>query len=283
LRITFLGTGTSQGIPMIGCRCEVCLSTDSRDKRLRPSVFITLDDGTSLLIDTSADFRAQALTHDITHIDAVLFTHSHADHVFGLDELRRYNVLQRDAIPLYADERTLADLRRIFDYAFRQTEGGHEYVPRLRPFLVGGPFCVRGSGANGASVRDERAGDESASGAIGSGASVSIVPVPILHGARTILGYRLGSFAYLTDCSGIPETSFALLGGVELLVIGALRDRPHPSHFTVAEAIAAASRIGASRVYFTHMNHDLGHVATCARLPAGIQLAYDGLVVRTID
>ena len=142
MRITFLGTGTSHGIPMIGCRCDVCLSTDSRDKRLRPSVFITLDDGTAILIDTSADFRAQALTHDITHIDAVLFTHSHADHMFGLDELRRYNVLQRDAIPLYADERTLADLRRIFDYAFKQTEGGHEYVPRLRPFLIGGPLSL---------------------------------------------------------------------------------------------------------------------------------------------
>jgi phosphoribosyl 1,2-cyclic phosphate phosphodiesterase len=266
LRITFLGTGTSHGIPMIGCRCDVCLSTDRRDKRLRPSVFVTLDDGTSILIDTSADFRAQALTHDITHIDAVLFTHSHADHVFGLDELRRYNVLQRDAIPLYADERTLADLRRIFDYAFAQTEGGHEYVPRLRPFLVDGPFCVRGSRVTGANA---------------NGASMSIVPVPILHGARMILGYRLGSFAYLTDCSGIPDASYALLEGVELLVIGALRDKPHPSHFTVAEAIAAATRIGASRVFFTHMNHDLGHVATCERLPAGIQLAYDGLVVQT--
>jgi phosphoribosyl 1,2-cyclic phosphate phosphodiesterase len=250
---------------MIGCRCDVCLSTDPRDKRLRPSVFITLDDGTAILIDTSADFRAQALTHDITHIDAVLFTHSHADHVFGLDELRRYNVLQRDAIPLYADDRTLTDLRRIFDYAFRQTEGGHEYVPRLRPFLIEGPFCTRGSSASG------------------DGASMTIVPVPILHGARSILGYRLGSFAYLTDCSGIPEASYALLAGVELLVIGALRNKPHPSHFTVSEAIDAATRIGASRVFFTHMNHDLGHVATCARLPAGIQLAYDGLVVRTAE
>jgi phosphoribosyl 1,2-cyclic phosphate phosphodiesterase len=250
---------------MIGCRCDVCLSTDPRDKRLRPSVFITLDDGTAILIDTSADFRAQALTHDITHIDAVLFTHSHADHVFGLDELRRYNVLQRDAIPLYADDRTLTDLRRIFDYAFKQTEGGHEYVPRLRPFLVEGPFCARGSSANGDT------------------ASMTIVPVPILHGARSILGYRLGSFAYLTDCSGIPDASYALLAGVELLVIGALRDKPHPSHFTVSEAIDAATRIGASRVFFTHMNHDLGHVATCARLPAGIQLAYDGLVVRTAE
>jgi phosphoribosyl 1,2-cyclic phosphate phosphodiesterase len=266
LRITFLGSGTSHGIPMIGCRCEVCQSTDPRDTRLRPSVFLTLDDGTAILIDTSADFRQQALTHDITHIDAVLFTHSHADHVFGLDELRRYNVLQRDAIPLYGDERTLADLRRIFDYAFKQTEGGHEYVPRLRPFLIGGPFNVRGPNTNGAGA---------------AGANETIVPVPILHGARSILGYRLGSFAYLTDCSGIPETSYPLLAGVELLVIGALRDRPHPSHFTVVEAIDAATRIGASRVYFTHMNHDLGHVATCARLPAGIQLAYDGLVVQT--
>jgi phosphoribosyl 1,2-cyclic phosphate phosphodiesterase len=264
LRITFLGTGTSHGIPMIGCRCDVCLSTDPRDKRLRPSVLITLDDGLSILIDTSADFRAQALTHDITHIDAVLFTHSHADHVFGLDELRRYNVLQREAIPLYGDDRTLDDLRRIFDYAFKKSEGGHEYVPRLTPFLIEGPFCVSGARENGAT------------------AGVSVVPVPIMHGVRVILGYRLGSFAYLTDCSGIPDASFELLAGVELLVIGALRDRPHPSHFTVAEAIAAAARIGASRVYFTHMNHDLGHVATCARLPAGVQLAYDGLVVRTV-
>jgi phosphoribosyl 1,2-cyclic phosphate phosphodiesterase len=276
LRITFLGSGTSHGIPMIGCRCDVCQSTDPRDKRLRPSVFITLDDGTAILIDTSADFRAQALTHDITHIDAVLFTHSHADHVFGLDELRRYNVLQRDAIPLYADERTLTDLRRIFDYAFTHTEGGHEYVPRLRPFLIGGPFSLRGSNVDGAGI------GTAADSASRASVAQTIVPVPIMHGARAILGYRLGTFAYLTDCSGIPDTSYALLAGVELLVIGALRDKPHPSHFTVAEAIDAATRIGASRVYFTHMNHDLGHVATCARLPAGIQLAYDGLVVQTV-
>lgn len=252
---------------MIGCRCDVCLSTDPRDKRLRPSVFLTLDDGTAILIDTSADFRQQALTHDITHIDAVLFTHSHADHVFGLDEMRRYNVLQRDAIPLYADERTLADLRRIFDYAFKQSEGGHEYVPRLRPFLIGGPFSVKGPNTNGASAASAK--------------ELTVVPVPIMHGVRTILGYRLGTFAYLTDCSGIPEASYALLAGVELLVIGALRHKPHPSHFTVAEAVDAATRIGASRVYFTHMNHDLGHVATCAGLPGGMQLAYDGLVVHT--
>lgn len=236
---------------MIGCRCEVCTSVDPRDTRMRPSVLVRFNE-TTVLIDTSADFRAQALKHDITHIDAVLFTHSHADHIFGLDELRRYNVLQREAIPLYGDARTLADLRRIFDYAFGNPEAGHDYVPRLRPSVVEGPFCL---------------------------AHESIVPVPILHGVRTIFGYRIGNFAYLTDCSGIPDASWPLLEGVELLVIGALRDKPHPSHFTVAQAVAAAERIGAPRVLFTHMNHDLGHVATCQRLPAGMELSYDGMVV----
>ncbi len=161
---------------MIGCRCDVCLSTDRRDKRLRPSVFITLDDGTAILIDTSADFRQQALTHDIPRIDAVLFTHSHADHVFGLDELRRYNVLQRDAIPLYADERTLADLRRIFDYAFKHSEGGHEYVPRLRPFLIGGPFCVLGPNTNGASSAGR--GDVASAGDASANVAASVPSCP---------------------------------------------------------------------------------------------------------
>jgi phosphoribosyl 1,2-cyclic phosphate phosphodiesterase len=252
VEITFLGTGTSQGVPMIGCRCEVCSSPDPRDKRWRPSVLVRADTGASILIDTSADFRAQALAFDITRIDAVLFTHSHADHIFGLDETRRFNTLQREAIPLYGDARTIADIRRIFDYAFRRSDGVHEYVPRLNPFVVGGAFCLG---------RQE------------------IVPVPVWHGPREILGYRIGSFAYLTDCSGVPETSWPLLDGVDVLVVGALRDRPHPSHFTVADAIETSARVGARRTYFTHMCHDLGHAATNARLPAGVELAYDGLHV----
>lgn len=198
---------------MIGCRCDVCTSTDPRDKRWRPSVLVQLDSGRSLLIDTSSDFRSQALAFDVTRVDAVLFTHSHADHIFGLDEIRRFNVLQGEHIPLYADERTLADLRRIFDYAFqRPNKDGYTFVPRLAPFTIEGPFTIE---------------------------KQDIVPVPIFHGERPILGYRIGRFAYLTDCSRIPDESWPLLEGLDLLVLSALRHRPHPTHFSLEDAVAA--------------------------------------------
>jgi phosphoribosyl 1,2-cyclic phosphate phosphodiesterase len=253
VEVTFLGTGTSMGVPMIGCACAVCLSTDPRDNRSRPSILVRLPGGATILVDTSSDLRAQALRFGLTRIDAVLYTHSHADHILGLDELRRFNTLQKGPIPLYGDQRTLTDLQRIFSYAFQtKREPGHEYVPHLVPFVLDGPLSVAG-----AEVR----------------------PVPVTHGARTIFGFRFGAFAYLTDCCAIPDTSWPLLENLDVVVLDALRERPHSSHFCLDEAVAAAERIGARRTFFTHMAHDLGHAATCARLPDGMALAHDGLTL----
>ena len=249
--ITFLGTGTSHGVPMIGCRCETCRSSDPRDRRSRPSIYLALPDGVRVLVDTTPDLRQQALTHDITRVDAILFTHCHADHVMGLDEVRRFNQLQRAAIPCYGDRRTMAEVRRTFAYIFESTDPGGG-IPQIHLFPLLGPMSV--------------------------GRQV-ITPVPVMHGRRLIYGYRVGTFAYLTDCSAIPDESWALLDGVETLVIDALRHRPHPSHFTVAEALAAIARIRPSRALLTHICHDLSHAGTSATLPPGVEMAYDGLTI----
>jgi phosphoribosyl 1,2-cyclic phosphate phosphodiesterase len=240
----------------------VCRSTDPRDRRTRPSILIELrgeapvapfaEAVRAILIDTSTDLRAQALANDVRRVDAVLFTHGHADHVFGLDEMRRYNQMQKTAIGCYANAGTVADLRRMFSYVFsapRQVGGG---VPQLRLFSIAGAFTMGGA---------------------------EIVPVPLWHGQLPVLGYRVGPFAYMTDCNRIPEESWPLLAGVRVVIIDALRERPHSTHFNVSEALDVVSRIGAERAYLTHICHDLPHAATCARLPAGVQLAYDGLVL----
>ena len=249
--VRFLGTGTSHGVPMIGCRCGTCRSTDPRDRRSRPSILFEMGGGVRVLVDTTPDLRSQALAHDLDRVDAILFTHCHADHVMGLDEVRRFNVLQHAAIPCYGDARTLTELKRTFAYIFDGADEGGG-VPRIHLFPLGGPFSI---GAE------------------------ECTPVPVWHGRRKILGFRLRDFAYLTDCSGIPDTSWALLDGVRTLAIDALRHRPHPTHFTVEQALAVAARIGAERTWLTHICHDLPHEATNASLPAGVELAYDGLRV----
>ena len=251
LSVRFLGTGTSHGVPMIGCRCETCLSADSRDKRTRPSIAIELAGGTVLLVDTTPDLRAQALALDLRRVDAILFTHCHADHVMGLDEVRRFNVLQDAAIPCFGDERTMREIRRTFSYIFESTDPGGG-IPRIQLFRLGGPFALGGQ---------------------------EIVPVPVLHGERMILGFRVGGFAYLTDCSAIPGESWPLLDGLDTLAIDGLRHRPHPTHFTVEQAVAVARRLGPRRTLLTHICHDLPHAATNAALPPGVELAYDGLTI----
>jgi phosphoribosyl 1,2-cyclic phosphate phosphodiesterase len=261
MKVTVLGSGTSHGVPSIGCDCGVCRSTDPRDRRTRPSILIQLDDAVpspfaaavrSILVDTSTDLRQQALANDVRRVDAILFTHTHADHIFGLDDVRRYNQMQQESIPCYADGPTVAALRRIFAYIFEpppQRGGG---LPQLSLFRIEGPFTLGGA---------------------------EIVPVPLLHGVLPVLGFRIGTFAYLTDCNRIPDLSWPLLEGVRTVLIDALRRRRHSTHFSVDEAVAAVQRLGADRAYFTHICHDLPHAATNAQLPAGIELAYDGLVL----
>jgi phosphoribosyl 1,2-cyclic phosphate phosphodiesterase len=237
---------------MIGCDCATCRSTDPRDKRWRASVYIETDDGLALLVDSGPDIRAQSLAFGIRRVDAIIFTHGHADHIMGLDDVRRFNVLQQRAMPCFADQATLHDLRRTFFYVFDPATPRGGGLPQLELFRVAGPFCIG---------RQE------------------IVPVPIFHGHRPILGLRIGPFAYLTDCSRIPEQSWPLLTGLDLLVVDALRESPHPTHFSLTEAVAVSRKVAARRTCFTHMCHNLRHADTCAKLPAGVELAYDGLVV----
>ena len=255
VRITFLGTGTSTGVPVVGCECETCRSSDPKDRRWRPSIYLELDDGPAVLVDASPDLRAQALAFGICRVDLILLTHSHADHVLGLDDVRIYNFRQRAAIPCLGDPRTLAAVRRMFAYVFDPATPRGGGLPQLVLFPLAGPFSTAHS---------------------------TFIPVPLLHGTLPILGYRVGAFAYLTDCNVIPEAAWPLLDDLDVLVLDALRRRPHKTHFNVEQAVETARRIGARQTYFTHMTHDLPHAATCADLPPGMALAHDGLGL-TVD
>jgi len=251
VRITFLGTGTSHGVPMIGCECATCRSTDPHDNRLRPSIFLETSSA-RVLVDAGPDLREQALRHRIARVDAIVFTHGHADHILGMDDVRRFNALMDGSMPCYGDAATLEDIRRMFSYVFDPATPKGGGLPQLDLRVIDGPFTV---------------GD------------IHLQPVPIWHGRRRILGFRVGAFAYLTDCSRIDEAAWPLLERLEVLVLDALREKPHPTHFSLSDAIETAARIGAARTFFTHMAHDLPHEATNARLPDGMRLAHDGLVL----
>ncbi|HLH38586.1 MAG TPA: MBL fold metallo-hydrolase [Bryobacteraceae bacterium] len=252
ISITVLGSGTSAGVPTIGCSCAVCASADPRDRRLRPSILLRYD-GRAVLVDTSPDFREQALRARIERVDAIIYTHAHADHILGLDDVRPFNYRQKQAIPLYGDEATLEAIQRVFRYAFTD-EPSESTRPRLElKTLNGEPFHVFG---------------------------IEFTPLRLPHGKTSqVLGFRFGAAAYLTDHSDIPETVKAKLQGLDVLFLDALRHRPHPTHSTVEQSLAWVAELKPRRAFFTHICHDLPHAATEAALPPHVRLAYDGLEI----
>jgi phosphoribosyl 1,2-cyclic phosphate phosphodiesterase len=251
--ITFLGTGTSNGIPVIGCDCAVCRSGDPRDRRTRTSALVRVGER-SVLIDTATELRAQALTHDIRRVDAVLMTHAHADHTAGIDDLRRFNELQQQHIPLYADPVTAGHLRERYAYTFTDIYPFYGGKPDLILHEIDGPFDLFGQ---------------------------EIIPLPVLHGRLPITGYRIGDLAYITDAKEIPPASLALLADLDVLVLNALRERSHPTHLSFAEAVDIIQAVRPRRAFLVHLSHETSHAAAQALLPDGIDIAWDGLTVTT--
>jgi phosphoribosyl 1,2-cyclic phosphate phosphodiesterase len=249
MKITILGSGTSTGIPMVGCHCQVCDSTDRNDKRSRASILVE-SCGQRILVDTSTDLRSQMLRERIPQIDAVLLTHTHADHINGIDDLRGFNFIHRRIIPCYGSLETMELVTSRFSYIFdgRNSEG---YSPLMEPCTVDAAFELFG---------------------------LSVLPVPIKHGTLSATGYRFDNAAYLTDCSEIPEASLALLQGLDLLIIDALRYSPHPNHFNIDGALQVVQALNPRRTLFTHLTHEVHH-CDGARLPAGVEFAYDGMTV----
>ena len=248
MKITILGSGTSMGVPTVACECPVCLSEDPHDKRLRAGIWIQVN-GKSILVDASVDFRQQALTHHINDVDAVLITHTHSDHVAGIDDLRIYNMIHHKKIEIYGRHEDLDEIRHRFHYCFNPVQiGGGITQMDLKP--VEDVFEVCGLRAT---------------------------PIPVKHGILDIYGYRIGRFAVVTDASHISDQSIEMLQGVDVLLINALRPEPHETHFSLGQALEASRKIRARQTYFTHMCHRLGHRQTNSRLPPEAQLAYDGL------
>jgi phosphoribosyl 1,2-cyclic phosphate phosphodiesterase len=247
--VTLMGTGTSHGVPVLGCSCLTCRSTDPRDVRSRSSVYLKVGE-TGILIDTATEFRLQALRNQINRVDLVLLTHHHADHICGFDDLRRFNELQGGAIPVYGNAGTVAQVKTMFQYIFdvNGQSGGGKPAVVLHP-LTGEPFSVQG---------------------------IKIIPIPVLHGKIPVNGYRIGNFAYVTDCSEIPDSSMALLTGLKCLILGVLRFRPHPTHLNLETALQIINKLKPQRCLFTHICHDFKHSESVRWLPEGVALGFDG-------
>jgi phosphoribosyl 1,2-cyclic phosphate phosphodiesterase len=256
VKLRFLGTGTSFGVPQIGCGCPVCRSTDARDKRTRCGAIIESDDGTRLLIDTPPELRLQLVAAQIDRVDAVLFTHEHADHIHGIDDLRAFSMRSQSALPLYGTQDTLNTLAQRFPYIvddqLKPLPGTTKPEGRLLAIRDGEPFRVN---------------------------NTTVTPFAVPHGRTEVIGYRVGDIGYLTDAKSLPESARRVLQGVRVLVLNALLRREHPTHLSISEAIATAQSVGAERTFFTHLTHDNFHADLAAELPPGISPAYDGLVV----
>jgi len=255
MKITFLGTGTSVGVPVIGCDCRVCQSTDPRNKRWRSSIYVVAE-GTHVVIDTSLDFREQALRFKVPRVDAVLITHAHADHIFGLDDVRRYNTLQGTVIPVYASPGTVADLQRIFTYVAAEHAEPGVFRPRLDFIEVREPFNV---------------------------GAIRVEPLPVVHWRLETYGFRLDaggrSVGYVPDCKRMTDAVVERFRGVDVMILDGLRHRVHPTHHTLEEAVGLLKRIGAERSYVTHLCHDLDHEEAQECLPAGMSVSHDGLTL----
>jgi phosphoribosyl 1,2-cyclic phosphate phosphodiesterase len=256
LTVTFLGAGTSTGVPVIGCNCPVCTSPDPRNKRLRPSIVVTVRGGdfagTNLLVDTTPDMRFQVLRAGINRVEAVLITHTHADHVFGMDDLRQYNFLHKMRIPIYGTQPVLDHLRRVFEYAFKETQaGGGKPQIDLVPITPYEPFPLCG---------------------------LAVTPLPVLHGKEPVMAYKFGTrFAYVTDVSEIPPLTLPYLEDLDSLILDAVRYEPHSTHFGLFQALDVIADLAPRQAYLTHLSHHFDYAVTSAELPPGVALGYDGL------